>query len=216
MQVGVASVELDGAAVVLTVLALLLRGAHEAAQKVPWKQAHRQGPRDLPLRPPAHGGNLSREVSGADGSGSPLQPLTTGTGPERVSGDSAQPPRRRPEHRHRNRVAEPRVSQTEAVSHARAGDPPRNRSDTFQRLHTKTTAAVTYGRCPFYFSSLHPKDTTSIPAQSLKSPLTAAARGCGRRDAGAPWTSGRRGPADTAQRADVTARQRTARGCGGS
>lgn len=32
------SVELDGAAVVLTVLALLLRGAHEAAQKVPWKQ----------------------------------------------------------------------------------------------------------------------------------------------------------------------------------
>ena len=32
------SVELNGAAVVLTVLALLLRGAHEAAQKVPWKQ----------------------------------------------------------------------------------------------------------------------------------------------------------------------------------
>jgi len=29
------SVELNGAAVVLTVLALLLRGAHEAAQKVP-------------------------------------------------------------------------------------------------------------------------------------------------------------------------------------
>jgi len=36
------SVELNGAAVVLTVLALLLRGAHEAAQKVPWKQT--QGP----------------------------------------------------------------------------------------------------------------------------------------------------------------------------
>lgn len=33
-----ASVQLDGAAVVLAVLALLLRGAHEAAQKVPWKQ----------------------------------------------------------------------------------------------------------------------------------------------------------------------------------
>ena len=39
MQAGRAgSVELDGAAVVLTVLALLLRGAHEAAQKIPWKQ----------------------------------------------------------------------------------------------------------------------------------------------------------------------------------
>lgn len=35
-----ASVELNGAAVVLTVLTLLLRGAHEAAQKVPWKEAH--------------------------------------------------------------------------------------------------------------------------------------------------------------------------------
>lgn len=39
MQAGRAgSVELNGAAVVLTVLALLLRGAHEAAQKIPWKQ----------------------------------------------------------------------------------------------------------------------------------------------------------------------------------
>lgn len=36
MQAGRAgSVELNGAAVVLTVLALLLRGAHEAAQKIP-------------------------------------------------------------------------------------------------------------------------------------------------------------------------------------
>lgn len=35
-----ASVELNGAAVVLTVFTLLLRGAHEAAQKVSWKEAH--------------------------------------------------------------------------------------------------------------------------------------------------------------------------------
>lgn len=48
-----ASVELNGAAVVLTVLALLLRGAHEAAQKVPWKEVHgavraTAAPRPLP------------------------------------------------------------------------------------------------------------------------------------------------------------------------
>lgn len=34
------SVELNGTAVILAVVALLLRGAHEAAQKVPWKQTH--------------------------------------------------------------------------------------------------------------------------------------------------------------------------------
>lgn len=51
VQVGV-SVELDGAAVVLAVLALLLRGAHEAAQKVAWKQAPIRGP-DPPPPPSA-------------------------------------------------------------------------------------------------------------------------------------------------------------------
>lgn len=49
-----ASVELDGAAVVLAVLALLLRGAHEAAQKVAWKQAPvRADPPHPPSTPPA-------------------------------------------------------------------------------------------------------------------------------------------------------------------
>lgn len=53
-----ASVELNGAAVVLTVLALLLRGAHEAAQKVPWKEVHgavraTAAPRPLPDPPDA-------------------------------------------------------------------------------------------------------------------------------------------------------------------
>ena len=58
-----ASVELDGAAVVLAVLALLLRGAHEAAQEVPWKGRapsalalpRGPAPRPPPARPGACG-----------------------------------------------------------------------------------------------------------------------------------------------------------------
>lgn len=77
-----ASVQLDGAAVVLAVLALLLRGAHEAAQKVPWKQ------RRVRAAPP-----------GARGGPAPRRPTWFPRGPpdsrealSAVGGDTARPP----------------------------------------------------------------------------------------------------------------------------
>lgn len=73
VAVAAASVQLDGAAVVLTVLALLLRGAHEAAQKVPWKQRRVRAAAREPMaappttaapRPPAPHGCLPEDRLG--------------------------------------------------------------------------------------------------------------------------------------------------------
>lgn len=63
-----ASVQLDGAAVVLTVLALLLRGAHEAAQKVPWKQ---MGVRGRPETPPSAVPGTAHSHAGDPGAARP-------------------------------------------------------------------------------------------------------------------------------------------------
>lgn len=77
MQAGRAgSVELDGAAVVLTVLALLLRGAHEAAQKIPWKQTQ------------VPSGARQRHAVGAPGPGNPTFHSTVSPGLDGTSGGS--------------------------------------------------------------------------------------------------------------------------------
>lgn len=73
LRAGRASVELDGAAVVLAVLALLLRGAHEAAQKVAWKQVPIRGPgprptSHAPTTLPVHKGHVANgQIHGRPG-----------------------------------------------------------------------------------------------------------------------------------------------------
>lgn len=135
VAVAAASVQLDGAAVVLTVLALLLRGAHEAAQKVPWKQRRvRAAPTGAHGGPTHHGCAPRRSPRGPPGG--PLQRLTAEKRPECPSVGTRLGRPENPEEASLNSVADDRGKQREG-----------RRPPTVTHGHVRSRGAPTWP-CP--------------------------------------------------------------------
>lgn len=165
------SVELDGAAVVLTVLALLLRGAHEAAEEVAWKQKTVRGRGPPPRDPAFHGTALVPRTPGHSCCGvSPKEARRA----QAALRDTAQPPRR---------SQGPSSRELQVTGTGSRPDASKFQSPHFVKCQLPSpVGADTADNVPFYFD-LYPKRNDRVNTNSSsKSPRKPATRAHARGD----------------------------------